>query len=680
MSNLHHLLRRIGRGTAATVAMFAVISTCGATFASMPGQGPSELLESEYLSAYVQAYGKDAKKVALVIGNGRYAHLSPLQNSPRDAQLVTKQLKLLNFDVTMVVDADVAQMRRALVDFAPKSSAADVALFFYAGHAIEANGQNLMFGIDARLEGGNADNAESLTQMALSAQSLLSVLEQSAPIRIVILDACRDNPLEANKTPSPPSGSGSRQTMPATANDRGVVPVKKGLAAMRGRSGTYIAYAAEPGKVALDGQGENSPFSTAIAKHLPKVGLTVEQIFNEVRRDVYLSTSGMQLPWSESALLGSLFLQAPPVAITNVLPAALVPAEQRAHVKDGELAKLVGDQTFQISGQLRAEARLNGDIIAFANGAESEDVLRRGVNYITMGDKTVPAWYERKQLVLFPRAYQKSYAIVAAVGRYKEPAKSRFEDLPFMVDQAKKLADVLVDLGFPAENIVRLYDGDVTSGRLEQELRRFWPGGDRSDADRLLFYFGGHGGDVDIPNYMTFAKDQKSKRGLLITHDHDPARPLATSFLLDDIIQRHFAFLAPRHVLFLIDSCSSGLAMPRTADGSDTDRETIRRYQLLALLDSELKSHARNMLVASSGDAKALYQNGGLFTKKLLEGIETRAADINGDGLIQFAELEIFVSNLVKVESKALGLEQSPSPFRVGSNFVFVLPPTKPAH
>jgi hypothetical protein len=152
-------------------------------------------------------------------------------------------------------------------------------------------------------------------------------------------------------------------------------------------------------------------------------------------------------------------------------------------------------------------------------------------------------------------------------------------------------------------------------------------------------------------------------------------KPLSTSILLDDIIQRHFAFLTPRHVLFLIDSCSSGLALPRTADAADTASESILRYQQLALLDSELKWHAYNLLVASAGDAKALYQNGGLFTKVLAQAIESRSADLNNDGLIQFDELNFHVSNPVKIRSKESGLEQSPSPYRVGTNFVFILPP-----
>lgn len=287
----------------------------------------------------------------------------------------------------------------------------------------------------------------------------------------------------------------------------------------------------------------------------------------------------------------------------------------------------------------------------------------------------MPIWFESRRVILFPQTYKKSYAIVAAVGHYPEAARKKYGDLEFMVPQARELKSLLITLGFPAENIVELYDSDASSTRIEQELRRFWPGGDRADADRLMFYFGGHGDHYEIADYLSQIKDRKSTPGLLVTSDHDPSRPLTTSFLLDDIRQRHFAFIQPRHALFLIDACSSGLALPRYAGEDETGRERVLRQQRLALLDVELKGPARNILVASSGDAKALYANGGLFTRALIDAIKSRKADVNNDGIIQFTELDLYVSNFVKTRSREMGVEQSPAPFRIGGNVVLILPP-----
>ena len=646
------------------------------------GLSPVEI-EDDYVAAYTRASGKAARKVALIIGNDRYRESYALRNAVSDARSIERKLRQLGFETNLVTDADNRRMNEAIQRLAGDAAAADVALFFYSGHAVEFSGANYIFGIDIP----EFRNEEDVRSNGLPLTSVLSIMEQGAPIRLLILDACRSSPFQAAVTGSrqiqAPNTTVTVQKIqsPAEAMARsallpGGISPGKGLAAMRGRSGTYIAYAAEPGRESLDGEAgdTNSPFTKALLNYIDRAGLTIEQIFNEVRRSVFLATNGKQLPWAESALLGSLFMQPPPLAVAGVLPRPIIETGKATQVEDADLVKTLGSASFKISGQGEATAKLSDGMLVLADGHESDDVLRRGVNYITQGETTIPAWYERRKLVIFPAAYRKSYAVVSAVGAYGPKARDRYQDMGILVAQAKKFAGMLLHLGFPAENITTLFDADATSVRLEQELRRFWPGGDRADADRLLFYFGGHGDHVDIPNYLTFVKDQQTKRGLLVTHDHDPKRPLATSFLLDDIIQRHFAFLAPRHVLFLIDSCSSGLALPRMADGSDTTVESVMRYQQLALLDSELKGHARNLLVASSGDAKALYQNGGLFTKVLIEAIETRTADLNRDGLIQFDELNLHVSNLVKVRSKELGLEQSPSPFRVGSNFIFVLP------
>ena len=220
----------------------------------------------------------DQPRIALVIGNGTYRGISKLRNPPNDARLMAQTLRRLKFDVIEVIDANQKNMKRAVSRFSKKlktSGEDSVGLFYFAGHGIQVDGRNYLIPVDAKVE-----TEADLDIEALDANTVMRSMEYgSASLNFAILDACRNNPYSSGFR------SGSR-----------------GLARMDAPRGTLIAYATRPGDIANDGDGVNSPYTTALAKALLKPGLTVSDVFIEVRNEVMRRTGEKQVPWEEGGL------------------------------------------------------------------------------------------------------------------------------------------------------------------------------------------------------------------------------------------------------------------------------------------------------------------------------------------------------------------------------------------
>ncbi|MCR8827341.1 caspase family protein [Pseudosulfitobacter koreensis] len=217
-------------------------------------------------------------RIALVIGNGQYAQVAPLDNATNDARLITQSIRDAGFTVTLLEDAAQTDMRRAIADFGQAlrdGGPETVGLFYYAGHGVQSFGANYLLPVDAGLT-----DAADLDLVAMDASA---VLRQMASARnrtnIVILDACRNNPFE---------------------NIRDLDD--NGLAEMKAPTGTYLAYATAPGAVALDGTGQNSPFTAALAEAIQTEGAPIERVFKDVRVQVIAQTGGAQTPWDTSSL------------------------------------------------------------------------------------------------------------------------------------------------------------------------------------------------------------------------------------------------------------------------------------------------------------------------------------------------------------------------------------------
>jgi uncharacterized caspase-like protein len=234
------------------------------------------------------------KRVALVIGNSAYRNAPALANPRNDAEALAESLKRLNFEVIAGSDLDKAGMERLLRRFSDALERADVALAFYAGHGLQVHGRNYLVPIDAKLEKEN-----DLRFDAVSLDDLQQLMETSQRINILILDACRDNPLARNLARS----MGTR----SNGIGRGLGETKAGI-------GTLIVYATQPGNVALDGEGRNSPFTTALLKYIEAPGLEIRQVLTRVRNEVITTTRDKQVPWDSSSLRGDFYFAAAPRA------------------------------------------------------------------------------------------------------------------------------------------------------------------------------------------------------------------------------------------------------------------------------------------------------------------------------------------------------------------------------
>lgn len=223
-----------------------------------------------------------AGKVALVIGNGSYQAMSSLQNPPNDANLMANKLSGLGFDIVRIIDGDRRSFYDGLTLFGRKAQGADIALVFYAGHGVQVNGRNWLLPVDAQIEAST-----DLPAQAIKANDLLDIMEASgARLKLVFFDACRNNPLPRSL---------SRGT-------------NNGLARLEANAaGMMIAFATSPGDVALDGAGQNSPFTEALARLIDTPDLEVRHLMGRVRESVYKSTGERQLPWLNEALIGEFY-------------------------------------------------------------------------------------------------------------------------------------------------------------------------------------------------------------------------------------------------------------------------------------------------------------------------------------------------------------------------------------
>jgi hypothetical protein len=229
----------------------------------------------------VQLAETTGRRVALVIGNSDYQSVPRLPNPLRDAATIADTLHQLGFaDVMHLTDLSKPAMERALLDFSERAIGADWAVVYYAGHGMEMGGQNYLIPVDAQLRQDRHVRLETV-----SLEDVLDAAGSARQLRLVILDACRDNPFLVGMDRADATRS-----------------IGRGLARVEPEGGALVVYAARHGQIALDGDGANSPFVTALAKHLSVPGLEISLLFRRVRDEVVRATGGRQEPFTYGSL------------------------------------------------------------------------------------------------------------------------------------------------------------------------------------------------------------------------------------------------------------------------------------------------------------------------------------------------------------------------------------------
>jgi uncharacterized caspase-like protein len=234
------------------------------------------------------------KRVAFVVGNGAYKNVPQLPNPPIDAKAIAALLRKVGFEVIEGSNLSRDSMTEKLLEFGKKAQGADIALFFYAGHGIAIGGTNYLLPIDADIR----SEMDVKLGSAINVDITLDQTMGDAKVKLVFLDACRDNPFAAKIKANSPTRS---------------VAVQQGLAEMKSAEGTLIAFATGPGQTAFDGpDGTHSPFTNALLTHLTEPGVEIQQVMTEVRAEVNEETRKGQLPWGNTNLIGAVYLNGTP--------------------------------------------------------------------------------------------------------------------------------------------------------------------------------------------------------------------------------------------------------------------------------------------------------------------------------------------------------------------------------
>ena len=254
------------------------------------------------------------KRVALVIGMSKYQQVPRLTNPARDADAMTSLFKKAGFDVVNNQrDLGIADLRRVIREFSDLSRDADIAVVYYAGHGIEVDGTNYLVPADAKLL-----SDFDIEDETISLDRVLKALDPVKRLKLVILDACRDNPFAKTM----------KRSVASRSIGRGLAKIEPTM------SDTLVAFAAKAGAVASDGEGDNSPFAVALVKYIAEPGLDLRLAFGRVRDDVLKSTGNRQEPFVYGSLGGDTMALVPPVA---------KPVDPEAEARiDYELAAQVG--------------------------------------------------------------------------------------------------------------------------------------------------------------------------------------------------------------------------------------------------------------------------------------------------------------------------------------------------
>jgi Caspase domain len=349
------------------------------------------------------------RRVALIIGNSAYQNVAQLTNPANDAAVITDMFKKASFEVVESRrDLKNVEMRRALREFTEKTRDADIAIVYYAGHGIEVDGTNYLIPIDASLQ-----RDTDVYDEAISLDRILQAIEPAKQLRLVILDACRDNPF----------GKMMKRTLASRSVGRGLAGVEPSS------PNTLIAFAAKGGSTAFDGDSKNSPFTIALASHLTVPGLELRKAFGLIRDDVMNATRNKQEPFVYGSLGGTDVVLVPqPQAVTTLRDGTNVGTETR---HDYELAAQVGTKEAWDSFLVAYSSGFYADLARAQRNKLAAEVTR-----VAATEKSRLATEEKVRLAA---EGAKANELAKATARVKAAEEARLA-----AENAKKLDEVKV--------------------------------------------------------------------------------------------------------------------------------------------------------------------------------------------------------------------------------------------
>ncbi|AZO05610.1 hypothetical protein EJ068_22965 [Mesorhizobium sp. M2A.F.Ca.ET.043.02.1.1] len=386
------------------------------------------------------------KRVALVIGNSKYVYAPTLANPASDARLMAETLRKAGFKVVEGVDLDYAGMHDRLNRFTEAAYDAELAVIYYAGHGLQVNGKNYLVPVDAELTA-----PAHLRTRTVQIDELLAALPPDPGVGVVILDACRDNPLARTLATSLPKSRSI--TAP------GLAPIDIASTDV-GTGGVLIAYATDPGAVSYDGIGANSPYTTSLAKHLAEPGVDIQNALTRVRGEVTAETNGRQRPWYNASLGREVFI-GPATAETTAGPAQS-PGSNSAHQSiEPDSRGWVEQRVWDEASKRNTVAHYEAYLKQFPNGAFA-DLARLNLDQL----KKAPVVAEVENY-----GSRSGTAVGAAAADDQEnEAGSELTESAIGLDRQKKidLQERLVSIGYDLD------DADGTFGASTRRAIGLW--------------------------------------------------------------------------------------------------------------------------------------------------------------------------------------------------------------
>jgi Caspase domain len=409
------------------------------------------------------------KRVALIVGNSQYTRITPkLVNPVNDSHDLAQALAGIGFDVILRTDVGKGEFGQALIEFSRKARNADTALFYYAGHGLQRDGKNYFLPTDIEVQ-----DEFDFNYRAISQDDVLYAVGQAKTVKIVILDACRDNPLAKQFIAS-----------------RGWGGDTHGLARIDSAEETIIAYATAPGHVANDGEGRNSPFAAALIRRIKEPGLEITTMFRRVTNDVYDQTSGKQRPEITSSLRTDYVLnptESDSVAWSRVRESTN-PADFKEFIQKFPASPFAREAQFRIDlfDRIRREneeAKKQAERIAVAEKKRQEEAAKKEAERLAL-----EALKKRQEEAT--RKEQERLALEVEKKRQEEAARKEAERIAFEAEKKRQEVAAKKEAERLAIEAQKKRQDDAARKETERlavetEMKRQEEAGAKKEAERL---------------------------------------------------------------------------------------------------------------------------------------------------------------------------------------------------
>ena len=592
---------------------------------------------------------KGPQVISLVVGISSYENFPSLNNTVNDAQDLSEIFRELGHDVTEVIDPTRDEFLSALAQTRLRIRPGDTIVFYYAGHGVAVQGENLLLPVDTNCDSGISCVSDTAERQAISMMEVVEALHLEGTVFVGLFDACRDNPF------------GNEESAGLAQYDSTNVD-------------SVITYSTAPGSVAFDGQGRNSPFAEALIEELSSdASRSLSRILRDVRKSVVQGTNGAQVPFTVASLSKEVILgdDSDTTSTTDAAEATgiVLPPDQDAETEPKSV-RFMANMAFAALGSNPDQSALINWLQEYENEPTVQPLVETAYARLTnllqknmVVEHTALASADSKGGQVF-RTLEPPPESVLALERTRKALIIGIDDYEHLPDTASQ-SNLIADLKF-AENDAHAISRMMASGIMGDWQTEVLTAqrADRKDVlsklksvlfeaterDVVLFYFSGHGSRDALERNEHF----------LMLRDSLPDD--ATTGINFRTLERWVAGSNAGHVIVVVDACRSGF-VPHGAKG-DNPRATVDQDLLIQL---QLAKKPNRIVITSSRADQTSWEDEelgqGIFTHYFVEAIRGAAREVEGDGFIDLGEVYEYTRHMVVTHSvQTLGVgKQEPS-------------------